>query len=100
MKKTQKKLNQSLLIAICFVFSNNGYTFTTENNRPTYRQTNTESFLTGQLVSLSKTEIQTSVGNYSIDKSVKVTDNRKKIQKDSFVQLGFKKNKLIKLNIY
>jgi len=91
-----------LLFSTLFLLPTYSYGFKAENhstsNSNDYR--NTQSFLTGKLIGLTLSQVLTSVGAYAINASVTVTDNRKKDQKNSFVQLEFKNKQLIKLNIY
>ncbi len=101
--KKQSKFS-IFFILTCFVISSEScLAFQSIGKTKTPRHQKNESFLTGKLIKLTDTEIQTTVGNFSIDPSVAINDSREQnqtYQQKNDVQLRFINGHLITLSIY
>jgi len=101
-KKTSK-FSIFFILAIFTLISESGLAFQVTGGTSTSRYQNSKSFLTGKLNKLTASEIQTTVGRFTIDSTVTIIDSRKNNQESSQqsnVQLSFENNRLMKLTIY
>lgn len=103
MKNKHSKFSIIFIFAFFAFFSETCLAFQAIGDIATSPYQKNESFLTGQLIKLTDTEVRTTVGNFPIQASVVINDSRKKTEKKqpaSDVQLTFKNDQLIKLSIY